>query len=436
MRNRTKAQNLKSKAMHEHDLEKREELLLKAEKLSENNPIDLHFTYMALGELYYKQRNNRDDAIDLCIKYCKKDIEIFPKFEKAICKEFIRDLRKLQSSYPEGSKEFLRYEQSIKDAPNRKHGMPSFKRLAIIYEKQGKFQKAIDISKEAIKLGISDDTKSGFEGRIERLAKKRDTPPKPKKQASRETIAKHELIRKNTIEVVSNNPFPNGFMITFSKSPSSNFDKALFLAKQADFFKVTKHRGKETFQAAYLPENHLEFITLYELVGNWRSAFVFKDGKIIDRQITGQINYCYGDKLRSGDDSFCHGASYFTKNPFGCHRLMIHDGHKPWHTWIRGEDKDFIYIDKTSIREHIDNKAKIFAICPIFNYNEIINTLNELPDKINKKSSFYKEKYTSNYHEIITVDENVQREDNHRKRIDRQKSNGFFSKLLKLIGQK
>jgi len=46
-------------------------------------------------------------------------------------------------------------------------------RLAIIYEKQGKIEDAIGVCKTALKLGINEDyTKSGFEGRIERLINK------------------------------------------------------------------------------------------------------------------------------------------------------------------------------------------------------------------------------------------------------------------------
>jgi hypothetical protein len=44
--------------------------------------------------------------------------------------------------------------------------------LAIIYEKQGEIQKAIEICEEAIDLNLRDSTKGGFSARLARLEKK------------------------------------------------------------------------------------------------------------------------------------------------------------------------------------------------------------------------------------------------------------------------
>lgn len=167
-----KLRELKHRIIYEKNLNTKEKLLLKYKSMVNNDSKHLHFIYMNLIDLYYKQRNERVDAIDLCIKYCKMDIEVFPFFLKEVSDENVNQLRFFQSSYQVGTEEYIRYEKYIKETPNRKFGMPSYKRLAIIYEKQGKIQEAIDISNEAISLGITDDTKSGFEGRILRLKKK------------------------------------------------------------------------------------------------------------------------------------------------------------------------------------------------------------------------------------------------------------------------
>ena len=58
------------------------------------------------------------------------------------------------------------------DVINEDTKIPSFQRLAIIYEKKGEYKKAIDICKKAIKYNLRDTSKAGFEGRLERLEKK------------------------------------------------------------------------------------------------------------------------------------------------------------------------------------------------------------------------------------------------------------------------
>jgi len=129
-----------SSAINNKDYQFAEKVLLKALNAEDSNPTDKHFVYNSLIKLYYKQRDNRDDAIEKCIKYCKEDIESINNFLDAWDGE-----------------------------PPR---IPAFKRLAIIYDKQENHREAIEICNKALKLGLSDGTKGGFKGRKQRLQNK------------------------------------------------------------------------------------------------------------------------------------------------------------------------------------------------------------------------------------------------------------------------
>lgn len=420
-------------AMNEPDPNKKEALLLEAEKTNKHNPIDLHFTYNIMIDYYYSLRNESTSAIDSCIKYCKKDIELFPQFKKSSIKEGIERLRELQklSSGLNDKKRIREYEDEIKHFQWVCPRIPSFQRLAIIYDKQSRFGEAIEVCELAIKYDLDDGTKGSFEGRIERLYKKMNNPPNLRKKPSRETIEQNELMMKNSIDVVNTKDDIDGFMLTFSKSTSPNFERALFLARKADKFQVSDYNEQKIYQASFLPENHLNFITLYELVGKWKSTFVFKDGEMIDRKVLGQINYCYGDKLRSNSESFCYGASMFTENPFGCHRLMIHSGQKPWYKWVKSEDSKYIYIDKSGIHDQIEEKAATFKLCPSFNYEKVMHVFNEIPERLNKKSELYKKLYNDSYSKTFSVDVGIHYEKEPPKRKTSEK--GFLAKLLRLF---
>ncbi|WHY63234.1 hypothetical protein [Cytobacillus firmus] len=124
-------------------------ILLNCERHYKDNPIDLHFIYNSLIKLYYKERDQKVDALDKCINYCLKDIALFPKFEKAYIAEHTH--RGVAPKIPR---------------------IPSFQQLAIIYEKQGKYKQALQICKRASEFGLHDNTKGGFEGRINKLEKK------------------------------------------------------------------------------------------------------------------------------------------------------------------------------------------------------------------------------------------------------------------------
>ena len=60
--------------------DKAEKMLLKALKAKDDNAIDRHFTYNILIKLYYKLRDQRKDAMEKCINYCKEDIKRLPEF--------------------------------------------------------------------------------------------------------------------------------------------------------------------------------------------------------------------------------------------------------------------------------------------------------------------------------------------------------------------
>ncbi len=116
-----------------------ETVLLKALERDDGSATSTHFAYNELIDVYYKQRDDRDDAIKKCIEYCKKDIEI--------AEEFVAEFGEVPR-------------------------IPSFKRLAIIYERQDRYEEALAVCDQALDIGTTDGTKGGFEGRKERLRKK------------------------------------------------------------------------------------------------------------------------------------------------------------------------------------------------------------------------------------------------------------------------
>lgn len=106
--------------------------------------IDLHFFYLSAADCYYRQAKEKPQALDSAICYCKKDIDLFPKYKRPLMKEMGGKLPKI----------------------------PAFQMLAMCYEKQEKYVEAIEVCNDAIKYGLKDGTVSGFAGRIERIEKK------------------------------------------------------------------------------------------------------------------------------------------------------------------------------------------------------------------------------------------------------------------------
>lgn len=118
--------------------------------------LDQHFKNIEKINMLYTIANNlslpNSSEMQQVINLCLDDIALAPQIYN-YCKEMA-----------------IHYNQ---DLENHLFNYVSFQRLAIIYEKQGEYQKAIDICRQAIELGFYKDGTAGqMPGRMARLMKK------------------------------------------------------------------------------------------------------------------------------------------------------------------------------------------------------------------------------------------------------------------------
>jgi pentatricopeptide repeat protein len=114
--------------------------LLASYEINQNNPIDLHFTYSNFINLYFKYRKTDPEALQKCIFFCMKDIELFPEFKEA----YINDLKKRHDSF--SPKEIFKPVMP---------GISSFSTLIRIYREQGRYEDAIEICKLDVFYGAN-----------------------------------------------------------------------------------------------------------------------------------------------------------------------------------------------------------------------------------------------------------------------------------------
>jgi len=128
------------------DLSIKDHLLQWSIREQKPDVIDSHFNFMMISN-EYKKMIKSDKAYYLQqIEVLEKDCHLYDEFSK---------------EYPK-----LDYVSKEEDLPN----YPSFKELAIAYERTGRIQEAIDISQVALDKKVNE--KTSFEGRISKLKKK------------------------------------------------------------------------------------------------------------------------------------------------------------------------------------------------------------------------------------------------------------------------
>lgn len=324
-----------------------------------------------------------------------KEYEVESKLKKQIFEEYYYKFMNAKSLEKDGKiDEALSIYMDIINNYNPE-GTSYYERPAIMLEKIGDYKRALSIAmlgKQNLINQSLTTTKvdiSYFDKRIFRLEDKIKNPPKPK--STKKIVPKNVEVSMPSLHKSKNELSTQvsswNISISFGKSTSSNYAKAVFLAKQSSNY-YEEGEGKNIIhQATYTSASadYLAFISLYELVGSWKSSFVFINGQLIDRKIIGKLNYCYGDKCRSGNSKFCYGASEYTMNPFGCHRLQVSKYNNPWWTFGILDTKKIWHVDKKAILERINEKCIPYKNCPSFSYDKIIFNLNKLPDTIYPK---------------------------------------------------
>ena len=115
-------------------------------KDNSQDPVERHFSYVKLQNFYYKFSNLDNKYLEECIKYCYKDINSLDEMQVYYRTTNLDKLERISSVYEE--KELA---SMIKDIKNGYSGnIPAFKKLAVIYEKDQDYDKAVDICNAAI----------------------------------------------------------------------------------------------------------------------------------------------------------------------------------------------------------------------------------------------------------------------------------------------
>ena len=110
---------------------------------TKTNPIDRHFLLQSIVDATYKLRKE-EKYRKICIEYAEKHLQEFPSIAPVLKKDMGGTLPRVTT----------------------------FQKYATVLTEDGEYEKAISVCEKALEYGLHDNTKSGFEGRIERIKKK------------------------------------------------------------------------------------------------------------------------------------------------------------------------------------------------------------------------------------------------------------------------
>lgn len=119
--------------------------LLEAFNKQKTDPVNQHFASIELQDFYYKYRDLDSHYLEQCIYYCEDDISKLNALQDAYKKKEEGEIKKLSSVY--SKKKIDKLIEQITFFTGR---IPAFQRLAVIYEKEKNYTKAISVCDFAI----------------------------------------------------------------------------------------------------------------------------------------------------------------------------------------------------------------------------------------------------------------------------------------------
>ena len=146
-----------------------ENRLLSECRRSASNAMSLHFALTHIADFYYKYRSVDKKYLDLCIRYCYEDIALLPAMQQ----QHVIDEKRMIKATCLDKRELKRELSEIKPFNG---DIKSFERLAIIYDKEKEYEKAIGICRQAVGYygNINDQTSvKKYEDRIVKLTEKK-----------------------------------------------------------------------------------------------------------------------------------------------------------------------------------------------------------------------------------------------------------------------
>lgn len=111
----------------------------------ETNPIDRHFLLQRIVKETYSDRED-PKMRNLCRRVAQHHLDEFPEIAPALKKDMGGTLPRVST----------------------------FQHYATVLTEDGEFERAVEVCQQAMDFGLHDGTKTGFEGRIERIRRKQE----------------------------------------------------------------------------------------------------------------------------------------------------------------------------------------------------------------------------------------------------------------------
>lgn len=177
--------------------------------------------------------------------------------------------------------------------------------------------------------------------------------------------------------------------ITFGYSTSRSYDTAVEICSRVPSF-TTDGEDRDAEHRLTLDATDVELaVRIWDLVGGWKSASMTIDGEQISKKdlVYNGLGCFQKQQTSPRPQQYCYGLREYEFNVFGCHRLGM--PLVQWADWLqygKFDDRGVWHFDKARIKRELEIKLNENRFCPLLSKNQVLQTLDKIPDSLNPKT--------------------------------------------------
>lgn len=169
--------------------------------------------------------------------------------------------------------------------------------------------------------------------------------------------------------------------LKMTESRSIAFKRMLTVIEKAPTYREYLENDIKIFEVSFTKEQLHNFKKIYDEIKNLKGTQVFISGDLIGKIELSKLLRCAVDRNMANEE-FCYGASRWTLNPFGCHRIKIRaNGENAWYTYSYLQNGTVV-VDKKRILQNLTNDLKQYRYCPYLDLQKVWENFLMLPDII------------------------------------------------------
>ena len=179
--------------------------------------------------------------------------------------------------------------------------------------------------------------------------------------------------------------------ISFGKSTSKKREEAIAFIKKQPTFKQFRGNGDDIYSATFDVCDIENLYAVLDCTSGWKSQKIEVDGETLKSTNLRDSLYCFRQKEKEKKSmDYCLTNEWDgKKNKFQCRNFYFRELENDFwdnYGYVNTQKEEWIF-DKKAIQKEVEKQINRLSLCPLFNEEQILSLVQNIPETINPKTN-------------------------------------------------